>query len=111
MSWRRLTAVVGLMVVAAAAAVLLAKGSTKHVLEGSPCRESAPELHARARPEGTARVMPRMRRHRLTTDRAYPAASISIDQIQNAITANNALAGHGGATLDLEVGFHRAGHA
>ena len=110
MSWRRLTAVVGLMVVAAAVAVLLATGSTN---TSSKSRHIAsPRLNSmHERDQGNGEGEAADAASQAYTDRAYPAESISIDQIQNAITANNALAGHGGGQAHLEVGFHRAGDA
>ena len=104
MSWRRLTAVVGLMVVAAAAAVLLAKGSTN---TSSKARHVAsPRLNSmHERDQGNGEGDAADAASQAYTDRAYPAASISIDQIQSAITANNALAGHGGAKLTSKWDF------
>ena len=102
MSWRRLTAVVGLMVVAAAAAVLLATGSTN---TSSKSRHAAlarlDSMHEQANGEGDAADAA----SQAYTDRAYPAASISIDQVQNAIAANNAVAGNNGAKLTSKWDF------
>ena len=101
MSRRRLIAVVGLMAVAAATAVLLATGSTRtsskvrHV--ASPRLAS---MHEQAN-EGDAADAA----SQAYTDRAYPADSISIDQIQSAIAANTAVARHGGATLGSKWDF------
>jgi hypothetical protein len=104
MSWRRLTAVVGLMVVAAATAVLLATGSTN---TSSKSRHVAsPRLNSmHERDQGSGEGDAADAASQAYTDRAYPAASISINQIQNAITANNALAGHGGAKLTSKWDF------
>ena len=101
MSRRRLIAVVGLMAVAAATAVLLATGSTRtsskvrHV--ASPRLAS---MHEQAN-EGDAADAA----SQAYTDRAYPADSISIDQIQSAIAANTAVARHGGAKLGSKWDF------
>src|ERR1044072_5463293 len=96
MSRRRLTAVVALMVMAAAAAVLLATGSTK---TSSKSRHFAlarlDSMHESANAEGDAADAA----SQAYSDRAYPADSISIDQVQGAIAANNAVARRGGATL------------
>src|SRR5580765_8952681 len=104
MSWRRLTAVVGLMVVAAAVAVLLATGSTN---TSSKSRHVAsPRLNSmHERDQGNGEGDAADAASQAYTDRAYPAESISIDQIQNAITANNALAGHAGAKLTSKWDF------
>ena len=104
MSWRRLTAVVGLMVVAAAVAVLLATGSTN---TSSKSRHIAsPRLNSmHERDQGNGEGEAADAASQAYTDRAYPAESISIDQIQNAITANNALAGHAGAKLTSKWDF------
>jgi hypothetical protein len=102
MSRRRLTAVVALMVMAAAAAVLLATGSTK---TSSKSRHFAlarlDSMHESANAEGDAADAA----SQAYSDRAYPADSISIDQVQGAIAANNAVARHGGATLGSKWDF------
>jgi hypothetical protein len=102
MSRRRLIAVVGLMAVAAVSAVLLATGSTntsskvRHV--ASPRLAS---MHEQANDEGDAADAA----SQAYTDRAYPADSISIDQIQSAIAANTAVAGHKGGGLTSKWDF------
>ena len=102
MSRRRLIAVVGLMAVAAVSAVLLATGSTN---TSSKSRHVAlarlDSMHEQANGEGDAADAA----SQAYTDRAYPAASISIDEVQNAIAANNAIAGSNGAKLTSKWDF------
>ena len=102
MSRRRLIAVVGLMAVAAASAVLLATGSTP---TSAKSRHAAlarlDSMHEQANAEGDAADAAAQ----AYTDRAYPADNISIDQVQGAIAANNAVARHGGATLGSKWDF------
>jgi hypothetical protein len=102
MSRRRLIAVVGLMAVAAASAVLLATGSAN---TSSKVRQVASprlaSMHEQANDEGDAADAA----SQAYTDRAYPADSISIDQIQSAIAANTAVAGHKGGSLTSKWDF------
>jgi hypothetical protein len=90
------------MVVAAAAAALLATGSTN---TSSKSRHVAlarlDSMHEQANGEGDAADAA----SQAYTDRAYPAASVSIDQVQNAIAANNAVAGNNDAKLTSKWDF------
>ena len=104
MSWRRLTAVVGLMAVAAAAAVLLATSSSstssksRHFALG---RLNAIHEVNNGTGEGDAAEAA----SEAYTDRAFPADGISIDQIQSAIAANNAVAGRAAGKLTSKWDF------
>ena len=88
MTWRRTAAVLALLAVAATAAVLLATGSSSTSTRSSLTLGHFNAVHEGDRSnqgeDGEAAA-------EAYTDRAYPAASVSIDQIQTAIDANNAI--------------------
>jgi len=88
MSWRRTGAVLVLIAVAAAVAVLLATGSSS-----TSSRSSLTLGHFNAVHEGSGSNQGEggEAAAEAYTDRAYPAAAVSIDQIQTAIGADNAI--------------------
>src|SRR5436190_21963018 len=98
---RRTAAVFAIALLAIAAAALLARGSTS--------TSSAPSTHGRqhlATLEGGGRGEESGgAAGEAYRDRAFPADSISIDEIQSAIAANNAVARHNGATLGSKWDF------
>ncbi len=103
MGSRRITAVLAVAGLAVVLAALLARGS------GSTA--AAPSAHGKqhlATLEGGGRGESEESRGAAAEayrDRAFPAESISIDQVQGAIAANNAVARHGGATLGSKWDF------
>ena len=88
MSWRRTGAVLVLIAVAAAVAVLLATGSSS-----TSSRSSLTLGHFNAVHEGSGSSQGEggEAAAEAYTDRAYPAAGVSIDQIQTAIGADAAI--------------------
>jgi hypothetical protein len=93
MSWRRLTAVFGLMAIAAAAAVLLATGSSS--TSSKPSHFALARLNALHEvSQGTDEGDAAEAASEAYSDRAYPADGISIDQIQGAIAADNTVEQH-----------------
>ena len=108
MSWRRTDAVLGLMALAAAVAVLLATGSSS-----TSSRSSLTLGHFNAVHEGSGSNQGEAGEAAAEayTDRAYPADGVSIDQIQTAIAADNAIQNRNVARLDEHVGLPRSQHA
>ncbi len=88
MSWRRTGAVLVLMAVAAAVAVLLATGSSS---TSSRSNFTLPRLTAVHESDRSNQGEAGEAAAEAYTDRAYPADGVSIDQIQGAIDANNAI--------------------
>jgi hypothetical protein len=104
MSRRRFIAVVGLMAVAAVAAVVLATGSTRTSSKSHHFAFGRLALHEE-NTQGTEEGDGAEAASQAYTDRAFPAADVSIDQIQGAIAANSAVARHNGAKLGSKWDF------
>ncbi|HSC49834.1 MAG TPA: hypothetical protein VLD16_06165 [Gaiellaceae bacterium] len=90
------------MAVAAAAAVLLATGSTR---TSSKSQFTPARLALHEREQGNGEGDAAEAAGEAYADRAFPADSISIDQIQGAIAANAAVASHDGAKLTSKWDF------
>src|SRR3954451_20695379 len=88
MSWRRTGAVLVLMAVATAIAVVLATGSSS---TSSRSNLTLPRLSAVHEGNQNAQGEAGEAAAEAYTDRAYPADGVSIDQIQAAIDANDAI--------------------
>ena len=100
---RRITAVLAVAGLAVVLAALLARGSGSTAAAPSAHGKqhlAALEKGGRGESEESGSAAAEAYR-----DRAFPADGISIDQIQGAIAANNAVARHGGATLGSKWDF------
>ena len=108
MSWRRTTAVLGLMAVAIAIAVVLATGSSSTSSRSSLTLGHFNAVHEGDRSnqgeDGEAAA-------EAYTDRAYPADGVSIDQIQTAIAGGQRDSESQRRGLDEHVGLSRSEHA
>jgi len=100
---RRITAVLAVAGLAVVLAALLARGSGSTAAATSAHGKqhlAALENGGRGESEESGSAAAEAYR-----DRAFPADGISIDQVQGAIAANNAVARHGGATLGSKWDF------